>query len=404
MTNLPDDFLKLINNPTESGEEDAVVDSTLSIGEWARLQRLKASDEGKLSIDGVTLGNKIENLFRQVIAIPAPEISYPLLAAYATIPSTLCDVLPILELRGDPESGKSETMKVFAELTGSKLKARSTPASIKNDLNAYRWADGSTLSIEKNCFYLCDNSDADFFNDRDAMTAFLNGYDRKTDEQSISNGKGENIVFRVFSPKVISTVWRIESPEVRRRCLTIKFKAKTDIEHLIPMDDLAIGGLRKELAAFWGTSENWELFKLNQITIRRQFPKSFPRQQWKLVADVLNSGLMTGVWQDLSTAFEFFETYFESRKNAKEGIYETLLQVALDELSGVKSLGADVPPGTKLVVEPVRLKQAMDAHNESGLIPKIKSDKLQSDIRQLGWQVVSKSGVYVYQKITSKPQ
>ncbi|MGL5922559.1 hypothetical protein [Chroococcidiopsis sp.] len=402
MTNLPDDFLAAINNPSETESDSSATESNLSIGEWARLQRLKASDEGKLPIEGVTLGNKIENLFRQTVLIPVAEISYPLLAAYAAIPSTLCDILPILELRGDPESGKSECMKVFAEVTGSKLKARSTAASIKNDLNAYRWADGSTLSIEKNCFYLCDNSDADFFNDRDAMTAFLNGYDRKTDEQSISNGKGENIVFRVFAPKVISTVWRIESPEVRRRCLTIKFKAKTDIEHLIPMDDLAIGELRKELTAFWGTPGNWELFKLNQVTIRRQFPKSFPRQQWKLVADVINAGLMIGVWVDLPTAFNFFEAYFESRKNAKEGIYETLLQIALDELSGVKSMGDALPPGSKLIIDPFKLKQAMEAHSDAGLIPKIKSDKLQQDIRQLGWQVVNKGGAYVYQRITSK--
>lgn len=400
--NLPDKFLQLINNPPETGDDLPDSNSNLSIGEWARLHRLKNNDCDKIAIEGATLGSKIENLFRQTVLIPAPEISYPLLAAYAAVPSTLCDVLPILELRGDPESGKSECMKVLAELTDSKLKARSTAASIKNDLNQYRWVDPTTLTVEKNCFYLCDNSDASFFDDRDAMTAFLNGYDRKTDEQSISNGKGENIVFRVFSPKVISTVWRIESPEVRRRCLTIKFKSKGDIEHLIPMDDLAIASLRKELSSFWDEPENWELFKQNQVTIRRRFPQSFPRQQWKLVADTLCSGLMTGVWADLPTAFGFFETYFESRKNAKEGIYETLLNLALEELSGAAALGKNPPDGSKLIVEPAKLKQALDAHAESGLIPKVRPDKLQADIRQLGWQVVGKGGTYVYQKIIGK--
>jgi hypothetical protein len=78
---------------------------------------------------------------------------------------------------------------VFSRVTGSILNARSTAASIKNDINQIRWVDPSTFSIEKNCFYLLDNADSEFFEERDVLTALLNGYDRYTDKQSISNGK-----------------------------------------------------------------------------------------------------------------------------------------------------------------------------------------------------------------------
>ncbi|MEG4294885.1 hypothetical protein Q5692_39765, partial [Microcoleus sp. C2C3] len=150
---LPPEIQQALQNPLDEGQETTGSDE-LDIGRYARLKRLKQDDSDKLLIEGESIGKKIENLFRLTVAIPNPEIAYPLLAAYASIPSVLCDILPILELRGEPGSGKSECIKIFSRVTGSILNARSTAASIKNDINQIRWVDPSTFSIEKNCFYL----------------------------------------------------------------------------------------------------------------------------------------------------------------------------------------------------------------------------------------------------------
>ena len=393
---LPPEIQQALQNPLEEGESVADSDE-LDIGKYARLKRLKQDDSNKLLIEGESIGKKIENLFRLTVAIPNPEISYPLLAAYASIPSVLCDVLPILELRGEPGSGKSECLKIFSRVTGSILNARSTAASIKNDINQIRWVDPSTFSIEKNCFYLLDNADSEFFEERDVLTALLNGYDRYTDKQSISNGKGQNIPFYVFCPKVFTTVWRISSNEIKRRLLTIKFKSGLSLKGLKNPEKLAINSLKKELSNFWDNPFSWDLHDEYQTKVINELPSSYSPQQWKLVTDVMASGLCTGVWDSLNEALTFFEGYFEFRENLKEGLYETILIDSLAELSGIPAKEwLTSPPSVLVEVDPKDLKARMDSHTESGLIPKVKLDQLQMDVRALGWGVVPKGGKYIY--------
>lgn len=392
--NLPEEIRQALLNPTEDGEPAS---DELDIGKYARLKRLKQDDSHKTPIEGETIGKKLQNLFRITISIPNPDIAYPLLAAYASVPSVLSDILPILELRGEPGSGKSECIKIFSRVTGSILNARSTAASIKNDINQIRWVDPSTFSIEKNCFYLLDNADSEFFGERDVLTALLNGYDRYTDKQSISNGKGQNIPFYVFCPKVFTTVWRISSPEIRRRLITIKFKPKQNLDQLINPDSLAINSLKKELSNYWNTPPNWELHHECQCKVKSSFPASYSKQSWKLVADVIVAGLCTGVWSELGKAFDFFESYFEFRKKSKEGIYEVILAETLSELSGIPMAEWELSPNSILIeVDPKALKQRMDTHAETGLIPRIKPEQLQLDIRALGWAVVGRKGKYTY--------
>ena len=396
---LPPEIQQALQNPSEEGESISDSDE-LDIGKYARLKRLKQDDSNKLLIEGESIGKKIENLFRMTIAIPNPEIAYPLLAAYASIPSVLCNILPILELRGEPGSGKSECIKVFSRVTGSILNARSTAASIKNDINQIRWVDPTTFSTEKNCFYLLDNADSDFFEERDVLTALLNGYDRDTDKQSISNGKGQNIPFYVFCPKVFTTVWRISSSEIKRRLITVKFKSGLSLKGLKNPDKLAINSLREELNSFWNDMINWNLHGEFQEEVENNFPPSYSLQQWKLVVDVIASGLCTGVWSSLNEALTFFETYFEFRQRSKEGIYETILVDTLAELSGIpQNEWTASPPSVLVEVDPKILKARMDSHTESGLIPKVKPDQLQMDVRALGWGVISKGGKYIYKFI-----
>ncbi|MEG4964479.1 MULTISPECIES: hypothetical protein [unclassified Microcoleus] len=244
---------------------------------------------------------------------------------------------------------------------------------------------------------MLDNADSEFFEERDVLTALLNGYDRYTDKQSISNGKGQNIPFYVFCPKVFTTVWRISSSEIKRRLITVKFKPGLNLSELVNPDTLAINSLKKELNSFWNNLANWDLHSELQRKVSSQLPSSYSLQQWKLVVDVITSGLCTSVWDSLSEALTFFEAYFEFREKSKEGIYETILVDTLAELSGIPHKEwASSPPSILVEVDPKSLKARMDSHTESGLIPKVKPDQLQMDVRALGWGVMPKGGKYIY--------
>ncbi|MEG5007858.1 hypothetical protein QUB17_29990, partial [Microcoleus sp. B5-C4] len=103
------------------------------------------------------------------------------------------------------------------------------------------------------------------------------------------------------------------------------------------------------------------------------------------------------VWVELEEAFSFFEAYFEAREKSKEGVYETILANTLAELSGIPQSEWTISPKSVFIeVDPKALKQRIDSHTESGLIPRIKSDQLQLDIRALGWGVTLKGGKYIY--------
>ncbi|MEG4583447.1 hypothetical protein QUA71_28145 [Microcoleus sp. MON1_C5] len=67
------------------------------------------------------------------------------------------------------------------------------------------------------------------------------------------------------------------------------------------------------------------------------------------------------------------------------------------ELSGIPSKEwATSPPSILVEVDPKSLKTRIDSHTESGLIPKVKPDQLQMDVRALGWGVIPKGGKYIY--------
>lgn len=166
---------------------------------------------------------------------------------------------------------------------------------------------------------------------------------------------------------------------------------------LVNSDTLAINSLKKELSNFWNNLVNWDLHSEFQGKVKSNLPSSYSLQQWKLVSDVIASGLSTGVWDSLSEALTFFEGYFEFREKSKEGIYETILVDTLAELSGIPHKEwATSPPSILVEVDPKSLKARMDSHTESGLIPKVKPDQLQMDVRALGWGVMSKGGKYIY--------
>ncbi|MCC3464304.1 MAG: hypothetical protein JGK33_32745 [Microcoleus sp. PH2017_11_PCY_U_A] len=141
-------------------------------------------------VDDNSLGELVVKHLR-LVALGIKDFEYKMLASFVLMQSSLCSIAPVIQLFGSAGSGKS---LAISELTGQEVfVGGSTGASIKNHINKIRWADPSTLTHEKNCLLLCDKVNRSTFDTDETLTVFLNGYNRKTDRQFISNGKGENI-------------------------------------------------------------------------------------------------------------------------------------------------------------------------------------------------------------------
>ncbi|MFB2975638.1 hypothetical protein [Microseira sp. BLCC-F43] len=122
------------------------------------------------------------------------------MAAYASLPSDLCTVVPILWIQGSEGSGKSNLMNVFVAIHQIKAQnASGSFASIPNEI--------ATNSVEDNRdekhFVLCvDNLNDEKIKNENIYTLLWCVYDRK----DAITAAGDNMEFNTFCLKVVTTV------------------------------------------------------------------------------------------------------------------------------------------------------------------------------------------------------
>lgn len=185
--------------------------------------------------DELTFGQNLIHLFSNYFVIPHANTQIPILAAFASLPSAICTVVPILWLEGTEGSGKSNIMNIFAAIYDVKVQNASWSfASIRNEIEN----NSIDASGDEKHFVLClDNLNEDTFKNENLYTLFLCGYDRKDSITAIAIPGGENVEFNTFCPKVVTTVHNVLSlvrfAEIKRRCLRITTKS---IDKITPLD------------------------------------------------------------------------------------------------------------------------------------------------------------------------
>lgn len=308
----------------------------------------------------LSYADNLKNVFDASIVIPDQKIQQPILLAYACIPSALASVIPILFLHGREGSGKSQAVIFFSAVHAVPIfLPNTTYAAMRNNVQNRRWIVPKNEEGELNYCCCFDNLNRETLLNENLKTFFLGGYNRRTDRVEISNGDGTNSVFRVFGPKVISTIWPIYSDptmgEFNRRLVTLKFKR---IEELSPEDlgefdvynrlDLEICDtslLNHEFNNLWGEDNQHYYMELtNQLKGRNKtfkIPKTIKSTQWALMPDLIASGIIAGVWRDINDAIDGIEAYWNWHgENIAQsvGAMQKAVQHYLDNKIGKKTL------------------------------------------------------------------
>ncbi len=233
---------------------------------------------------------------------------------------------------------------------------------------------------------MLDNANAETFDYNDILGCFLNGYNRETDRQYISGGKGENIEFRVFCPKAITTIWDVESKELLRRTLVIRTKKSRDLEGI--GDDIPeLPSLKSEVQKFWGKPENYSTFVAFRRSAQLKWKKGCPlsKEQLHLVADLIAAGCTASVWEEPSEALEQFHKLFVAIES-RTTLLETVVIEALETITGQKRDDWSKLPATiRIEVTPKALKQAVDTAVSDGLIPRPHLAKVQEIVAANGF-------------------
>jgi hypothetical protein len=200
------------------------------------------------------------------------EILSHVAISYGLSHSVLINFAPLLFYQGSSGSGKSASGTLIASLRGKGddiLGAQCTFASIRNILTSSRWyyVDKYDLDTsranERPCLLVwADIKESDLSEDRKIYSLIRNGCDRKEDKLLIAGEDGENKEFRVFSPKIVSSIEPFYAyakwSELKRRILLIKTtpldnsaSKKAFLGNRLDLDDIDFSGAHAEFEAFW---------------------------------------------------------------------------------------------------------------------------------------------------------
>lgn len=379
----------------------------------------------------------LANILQDSVLVPFASLQVPLAVAYLCTPSALSKILPILFCHGrKPGVGKSTIGKLASYCWGVPICTSSdTFASIRNHLLEHKFYVHNDEVYEQNTILVLDDIDKRFFQEKvDIYRLFKFGYDRATDTIQIAGERGQNMKFRCFCGRVVSSVSPLyadpDFPELKRRCFVLKFKKAEDFEEKeaerfevgtfyegsesdavlgskqykfnvlerLNLDTVNWKGFENHLKDYWLNRDNCASFVMwrKQLNARKrsfELPKNLSGENWTISTDVLATGLTMGIWPTLTDAIQFISKYWEWANSTKESEYgatlkllRELIQNEIGEIVAInKQAGYEVIP---LSISPKKIKSALEKGLRKGeldLSPSIENVK--NCMRELGWKL-----------------
>lgn len=360
---------------------------------FEELRKLLSSEQYPWDVN-LSFGQNIVHLFKDFFVIPHANIQIPILAAYASLPSALCTVAPILWIEGSEGSGKSNLLVVFSAVYGVKCQNASWSfASIRNEIEMNRVGSAG----EENHFCLCvDNLNESTLYDEKLYTLFLSGYDRKDSISAIATLNGENLEFDTFCPKAVTTVHGLLSlprfAEIKRRCIRIHTKAidsisqldkpnEIDLENFQDIKSLSLEVLNTQFHELWNDSNLGKFLALWKQLSRTKFSCSIPRK--KLCLDLTVAGIVSGVWTTPREAVDAIGQYWEwiDDNESESPLMAVIKSFIAEESTTFINLGIEPE------LNPKKLKAAVLFAASEGLLDCIPSDKaIFQTMASLGWK------------------
>lgn len=282
-----------------------------------------------------TIWDNFKNLLDASVALPDHKVQSPIVIAYSLCNQKWAKTLPILFLFGKEGSAKSQVIKLNRALHGATIFGGDcTFASIRNELQSMKWID----SDEDRSFHrdgamlLFDNVyPSTFQNDEKLLSMMLRSYESGNDTVTIAGPMGENIVFKTFTSKMISSVQAFSSihalRELNRRMIVIRTKALRDMkedeldhvpEDILDLDSISFEGLNWEYIKFWsdaGVCHNYvqlrqKLTRKGGVTARL-LSESMSEEKRKIVIDLIVTSVVSGGFSSLEASIEAFVQFFE---------------------------------------------------------------------------------------------
>lgn len=281
------------------------------------------------------LYERIGRLVSSSILLPRQGFQLPIATAYLMLPSALCNTVPILFSQGASGSGKSTLGYLACAIHDcSPISAGSTFASIRNTIKESRLYDKSVqLDVpgnEKNAALVWEDIKPEdlLVNEGNIFSLLKNGVTR-SGTITIADKEGGNLVFKVFSPKLISSIHpiyaQLQFRELVRRMIVVQHKpsdkwvsedfdewnSEIDPLDLIDLADLDWCSLTQEFNAFWEQDYILDLWVETNRSLARIKQHGMSSPLYKMSRDLICTGLVTGIWQTKQEALDHMAAYWE---------------------------------------------------------------------------------------------
>ena len=386
--------------------------------------REELEDWRELWDEGLTPYENICSIINQSVVLPNHKIQLPIAATYLFTSSKWAKILPILFSWGDKGTGKSTFAILAAKLHGHSqlFSAADTFASIRNGLDSQRWLDAEDKSIEKEGAILCwDNIHADTLKrDPKIFQMLLFGYNRSSERILVANIDGTNREYRVFSPKIFSSVHPIhtepEFEELKRRLLIIRHKQfEKFLDHekseefkdfsiatdRLDLDSVNWAGFEDKFFEIWNKEENFAFYAKQRVSLTRRgkkslkIPENISGERWTILIDLICTGLVIGAWPSVQAALNILSEYFAYIDSVSDSFESNLKRLLRDWIS--EQIGQDLErraileaagipvPALKIAAKP--LKNYLDLAFREGALERFpKAEVLTEFMRSLGWR------------------
>lgn len=362
--------------------------------------------------------SQIYQLYSKGLVLPNGLIQYPLIITYMFLPSALSKLIPLLIAYGESGSGKSLTGYFASKLHNTQILSSSdTFASMRNTLNNIKYHEDGT---EKNCLMVWEDIDPDVLISKPDIYRMLKyGVDKSCDTISIATQNGTNLSFRVFTPKIISTISPIfnnsEMIEIQRRCMVLNTKKLVDTDlilNLIDLKEIDYKGINSKFNSFWQNEQKCIEFIQYKKLLHKIKNHGLPVDKYMMSIDFLATLLCLEIEcfeckftntkisiNNINEAIIYINKYWEYHQNLCETsntIFLNLLKNFINERTTfLLSKGINE---SEIYLSPSKLEQLINQWDNQGLIVVSNNKKRLQLINlmfQLGYQLTKKG----YKKI-----
>jgi len=355
----------------------------------------------------------LESIVNSAVFLPDKDIQTKIAISYLMTSQKWAKVLPLLLCYGREGTGKSTLTKLASKLRGAEILGQSsTFASIRNELNASRWMDDECEFERDGASLLFDNVYASTFTANPNLLALiLSGYDKASDKLMIASSMGENIVFRTFSTKIISSVEPIwldaKLKELSRRLLVIRHKrleeleGDYDIDNHLDLSSINWDGLDSLYRDFWNNRTIVETYVLTRKMLTKRgkkgftMPESLSSNQWTISIDIIATGIALGAWNSIQDAVnhvaEFFEIQTEKLATSETAMLTFLRGFVEREVAKIdehnKKASIAGVPAMPMIIRPGYLTEFLkDKESQSLLDQPVNNNTENSNMFLLGWK------------------